>query len=59
MAGDVLRPRTLRPALEGAETAYYLIHSMWSGSGFEDKEFGNTLVVNGVWLEDPATALLW
>jgi uncharacterized protein YbjT (DUF2867 family) len=31
--GDVLRPETLAPALEGVETAYYLIHSMTTGGG--------------------------
>jgi uncharacterized protein YbjT (DUF2867 family) len=29
---DVLEPETLDPALEGAETAYYLVHSMGRGS---------------------------
>ena len=31
MAGDVLDPASLAPALEGIHTAYYLIHSMGSG----------------------------
>ncbi|HEX6602490.1 MAG TPA: NAD(P)H-binding protein [Solirubrobacterales bacterium] len=30
--GDVLEPETLGPALEGAEVAYYLVHSMGRGS---------------------------
>lgn len=30
---DVLEPETLGPALEGAEVAYYLVHSMGRGSG--------------------------
>ena len=30
---DVLEPSTLGPALEGASTAYYLVHSMGRGSG--------------------------
>ncbi len=30
--GDVLEPDTLGPALEGAEVAYYLVHSMGRGS---------------------------
>ncbi len=34
-AADALRPETLAPALEGAEIAYYLVHSMGAG-----KEFG-------------------
>ncbi len=29
---DVLEPRTLDPALEGADVAYYLVHSMGRGS---------------------------
>jgi uncharacterized protein YbjT (DUF2867 family) len=29
---DALEPETLRPALEGAEVAYYLVHSMGRGS---------------------------
>lgn len=32
--GDCLDPATLPAALEGVETAYYLVHSMGSGSGF-------------------------
>jgi len=35
---DVLRPETLRPALEGVETAYYLVHSMGSGASFADAD---------------------
>ena len=33
--GDVLRPETLDAALEGVDTAYYLIHSMGSGGDFQ------------------------
>jgi len=29
--GDVLKPETLGPALEGVQTAYYLVHSMGRG----------------------------
>lgn len=36
--GDVLKPETLGPALEGVETAYYLIHSMGSGRDFEEQD---------------------
>ncbi len=36
--GDVLRPETLGPALEGVDTAYYLIHSMGSGDDFEETD---------------------
>jgi uncharacterized protein YbjT (DUF2867 family) len=32
---DALRPETLGPVLEGVEVAYYLVHSMASGRGFE------------------------
>jgi uncharacterized protein YbjT (DUF2867 family) len=38
VAGDVLKPETLGPVLEGVETAYYLIHSMGSGSDFEEQD---------------------
>jgi uncharacterized protein YbjT (DUF2867 family) len=31
--GDVLRERTLPPALEGIDVAYYLVHSMGGGHG--------------------------
>jgi uncharacterized protein YbjT (DUF2867 family) len=34
--GDVLDPDSLRAALEGVHTAYYLVHSMGSGSAFEE-----------------------
>jgi uncharacterized protein YbjT (DUF2867 family) len=36
VVGDVSRPRTLRRALEGVETAYYLVHSMGHGGSFAD-----------------------
>jgi uncharacterized protein YbjT (DUF2867 family) len=38
--GDVLEPSTLGPALEGVETAYYLVHSMGRGgdSGFAARD---------------------
>jgi uncharacterized protein YbjT (DUF2867 family) len=36
--GDLSRPRTLRPALEGVETAYYLVHSMGSGGSFVEDD---------------------
>ena len=36
---DVLRPDTIEPALQGATTAYYLVHSMAAGeSGFEERD---------------------
>ena len=34
--GDVLKPETLKKALTGVDTAYYLIHSMGAQEGFED-----------------------
>jgi uncharacterized protein YbjT (DUF2867 family) len=37
--GDVLRPETLPPALQGIEAAYYLIHSMAAGEhGFAERD---------------------
>lgn len=36
--GDVLKPETLRPALEGIDTAYYLIHSMGADGDFEEQD---------------------
>lgn len=38
VAGDLLDPTSLRPALEGCQAAYYLVHSMGSGDGFEDRD---------------------
>ena len=44
--GDVLSPGTLREALVGVDTAYYLVHSMSGGPGFHEmdmraaREFG-------------------
>jgi len=36
--GDVLDKESLKPAFEGVDTAYYLIHSMGAARGFEDQE---------------------
>jgi len=36
--GDALDPASLRAALEGAGTAYYLIHSMAGAGSFEEKD---------------------
>jgi len=36
--GDVMNPSTLVPAMEGVETAYYLIHNMSSGRGYTSLE---------------------
>lgn len=38
VAGDLLQPETLRPALEGIAVAYYLAHSMGSGQDFARDE---------------------
>lgn len=38
VAGDVLEPATLPPAMEGAHTAYYLIHSMGATGAFAEKD---------------------
>lgn len=54
--GDALREESLGPALEGVHTAYYLIHSMGSGSqeGFEAQDllaannFGRAALAAGV-----------
>jgi uncharacterized protein YbjT (DUF2867 family) len=35
VAGDILDPASLVPALEGVHTAYYLIHSMGSGREYD------------------------
>jgi uncharacterized protein YbjT (DUF2867 family) len=36
--GDVTRPETLRPALQGVSAAYYLVHSMASGRNYTERE---------------------
>lgn len=38
LGGDVHDPRSLGPALEGVETAIYLIHSMGSDQDFEQRD---------------------
>lgn len=38
VAGDVLDPDSLRPALTGADAAYYLVHSLGARAGFESAE---------------------
>ena len=38
--GDVLAPDSLPPAMEGIETAYYLVHSMGSAGSFEEQDRG-------------------
>ena len=36
--GDVLEPGSFDDALEGVEAAYYLIHAMGGGAGFEERD---------------------
>jgi uncharacterized protein YbjT (DUF2867 family) len=36
--GDVLDSNSLKPALEGIHTAYYLVHSMGAAQGFEEMD---------------------
>jgi len=38
VAGDVLRPESLGPALEGVEAAYYLVHSLAGGADFHQRD---------------------
>ncbi len=38
VAGDVLRPETLPPVMEGVHTAYYMVHSMGSPGDFEERD---------------------
>jgi len=38
VAGDVMLPSTLSAAMEGVDTAYYLVHNMSSGCGYTEKE---------------------
>lgn len=37
-AGDVLKPESLATAMEGVNTAYYLVHSMGTGSDFHQRD---------------------
>ncbi len=36
--GDLLEPGSFEDALEGIDVAYYLVHSMGSGAGFEERD---------------------
>jgi len=38
VAGDVLRPESLAPALAGVDVAFYLIHSMEAGPDFAARD---------------------
>ncbi len=52
--GDVLKPASLVSAMQGVDTAYYLVHSMGSARGFESQDreaahnFGNAARAAGV-----------
>ncbi|MFQ3610225.1 MAG: DUF2867 domain-containing protein [Fimbriimonadales bacterium] len=41
--GDLAKPETLAPALEGVDVAYYLVHSMGAGVDFEARDRQNAL----------------
>lgn len=47
--GDLLKPETLPNALEGIDTAYYLVHSMYGGKDYaeKDREAANNFVQAG------------
>jgi len=38
VAGDMLEPESLPPAMEGVHAAYYLVHSMSGGEDFHEKD---------------------
>lgn len=38
VAGDLLEPQSLKPALQGVSTAYYLVHSMATAGDFEERD---------------------
>ncbi len=38
MAGDVLQPDSLAPAMQGVSAAYYLVHSLAGGSDFHQRD---------------------
>ena len=45
--GDVLRPETIRPGLEGVDTVYYLVHSMSSSRPFDEADRAAALAFAG------------
>ena len=47
--GDLLKPETLPDALEEIDTAYYLVHSMYGGKDYaeKDREAANNFVKAG------------
>ncbi|HSF83364.1 MAG TPA: SDR family oxidoreductase [Anaerolineales bacterium] len=38
VVGDVLEPASLQPAMQGVQAAYYMIHSMGSGTDFHQRD---------------------
>lgn len=36
--GDVLAPQSLAPAMQGIDVAYYMVHSMATGSDFDERD---------------------
>ena len=38
VAGDVLKPDSLAPAMQGVQIAYYLVHSLGSGADFHQRD---------------------
>jgi uncharacterized protein YbjT (DUF2867 family) len=38
VAGDLLQPESLPPAMAGVSAAYYLVHSMAGGEGFHERD---------------------
>lgn len=70
VVGDVLHPESLADAMNGVVSAYYLVHSLGSGSDFPERDvvaarqFGDAAKIAGVkriiylgGLGDPGTAL--
>ena len=54
VAGDVLKPETLGPAMAGVSVAYYLVHSLAAGHDFHERDmraataFGEAAMAAGV-----------
>ena len=38
VAGDILQPESLAPAMQGVQAAFYLVHSLGSGSDFHQRD---------------------
>ena len=41
VAGDVMKPETLVPAMAGVEAAYYLVHGLAGGPGFHERDLAS------------------